>query len=105
MDGLHYCTKTSPDDFPAPFHKTFHFEMGLEATGGKRVGDTSAGQNGPSASSPVVAPEMLIDYVRIAQVRWLASKQSRALRPNRFPPGCWCVRKDSTRVTPHPLLV
>lgn len=64
IDGAHYCTKRdwfekNPEDFPAPFHKTFHFEMSLEAA-------TDGGKD--DASLPVVPPEMLVDYVRISQV-------------------------------------
>ncbi|CAN0406041.1 unnamed protein product, partial [Pylaiella littoralis] len=63
IDGAHYCTKRdwfekNPEDFPAPFHKTFHFEMSLEAA-------TDGGKD--DASLPVVPPEMLVDYVRISQ--------------------------------------
>lgn len=74
VDGLRYCTKASwfakhPNDFPAPFHKPFHLEMGVEAAGGTGVGDSSDVEKGNSELSSAVRPEMLVDYVRIAQVR------------------------------------
>lgn len=67
MDDIHYCTKRdwfekNPDDFPAPFRKAFHFEMGLE------VATTTTGGRKDDASSIVQPPEMLVDYVRISQV-------------------------------------
>lgn len=71
MDDTHYCTKRdwfekNPDDFPAPFRKAFHFEMGLEVV---TTATTSGGRNDDDdGSSPIWPPEMLVDYVRISQV-------------------------------------
>lgn len=80
MDGLQYCSKSTwfsrnPDDFPAPFNKAFHVEMGVETgdRGGGRfegaddLGDLSAPER--ALHLPSVPPEMLVDYVRITQVR------------------------------------
>lgn len=69
MDTRHYCTKSlwfarDPDDFPAPFNKAFHFEMGIEAA----AGSGSGGRDDDAGSPPTDLPKMLVDYVRIAQV-------------------------------------
>ena len=82
VDGRHYCTKnfwfeSNPDDFPAPFNKAFHFEMGVEATDGS----TDDREGGSPFAAP---PEMLVDYVRIAQVGWLESAQWHASRQAPF---------------------
>lgn len=71
LDGWHYCTKTrwfssEPDEYPAPFNKTFHLEMGL-AVGGGKGNDWEPGEFDVSA----LPQEMLVDYVRISQVRGL----------------------------------
>ena len=84
VDGRHYCTKniwfeSNPDDFPAPFNKAFHFEMGVEATDGST--DDRNGEGGSPSTAP---PEMLVDYVRIAQVGWLESAQWHASRQAPF---------------------
>lgn len=83
MDGHEYCKKSAwfaknPDDFPAPFNKAFHLEMGIAVDGDGDGGDgDSAGEEDPSSASsralhsPSMPPEMLVDYVRITQVRWL----------------------------------
>eukprot|EP00903_Cladosiphon_okamuranus_P018675 g17189.t1 len=72
VDGLHYCTKTSwfashPDDFPAPFDKALRFDMGVEAVGDPSAGEIGGGENGGPSSSSAMRPEMIVDYVRIAQ--------------------------------------
>ncbi|CAN0018865.1 unnamed protein product [Ectocarpus sp. 4 AP-2014] len=79
VDGRQYCKKSAwfarhPDDFPAPFNKAFHLEMGVAVGGGDDVGDgDSAEEEDPSSASsralhsPSVPPEMLVDYVRITQ--------------------------------------
>lgn len=73
VDGIHYCTKTSwfsnhPHNFPAPFNEAFHLTMGVEAAGSVGMDDSSGAAEGDLASSPVIVPEMLVDYARIAQV-------------------------------------
>lgn len=42
--------------------------MGVEAAGSVGMDDSSGTAEGDLASSPVIVPEMLVDYVRIAQV-------------------------------------
>ena len=53
----------SADDYPAPFNKSFHLEMGVTLGGGG---------SGSSLSEDVdlsaLPQEMLVDYVRITQV-------------------------------------
>lgn len=54
----------SADDYPAPFNKSFHLEMGVkldgEGPGGSPFGDVDLS---------ALPQEMLVDYVRITQVR------------------------------------
>lgn len=71
LDGWHYCTKNlwfenSADDYPAPFNKFFHLEMGVKLGGGGGLE-----QDFPSGGVDMSAlpQEMLVDYVRITQAR------------------------------------
>lgn len=71
LDGLHFCTKTTwfggdPDAaYPAPFDKAFHVEIGLPVGGwGQSVESRAA-----AVDTSAMPKEMVIDYVRISQVR------------------------------------
>lgn len=69
LDGWHYCTKNiwfskSADDYPAPFNKSFHLEMGVKLGGGGPGGSPHEG-----VDLSALPQEMLVDYVRITQVR------------------------------------
>ncbi|CAN0423023.1 unnamed protein product, partial [Hapterophycus canaliculatus] len=71
VDGLQYCSKSTwfaknPDDFPAPFNKAFHIEMGVDGGGADDGGGLSVPDR--ALHSPSVHSEMLVDYVRVTQV-------------------------------------
>ncbi|CAM9765105.1 unnamed protein product, partial [Laminaria digitata] len=67
LDGWHYCTKNmwfskSADDYPAPFNKSFHLEMGV-----KLDGEGPGGSPSGDVDLSALPQEMLVDYVRITQ--------------------------------------
>lgn len=86
FDGWHYCTKSMwlpvvPGIYPSPFNKTFHLEMGL-VVGGEKGEDWQ----GEEQDISVLPQEMLVDYVRISQVRGYSthSKKIRNTDARRF---------------------
>lgn len=97
VDEWHYCTKrqwvSGAAPPPAPFNTSFHLEMAL-AVGGGRQGYTPE-----DVDLSALPQRLLVDYVRISQVRRISRRSQGGRVQSRLPGGN--QSKTTARIVPR----